>query len=251
MQVIADCTLQGSLTSHGLDLDQELFAFLYGEGLLSSWLSSCAIYIAAGMTPRNQTVPLAEFDAPDRAPRSACPFCKIATAYPPFDPRAPPPSRSPIVQPSSTEPASFLVLSTPLLQAFLDILPLSRGHILLCPRRHAPKLTDVTQAEARELGYYLPILSAALVRAAGSPDWNVVQNNGAAAAQVVPHMHFHIIPRPELRDTPGERFTATMFGRGQRCELDEDDAAVLAGKIREEVANILREGVRASARHKL
>jgi diadenosine tetraphosphate (Ap4A) HIT family hydrolase len=127
-----------------------------------------------------------------------------------------------------------------LLVAFLDILPLSLGHVLLCPRRHAPKLTSATNPEAAAMGVYLRILSAALVRATGVKDWNVVQNNGAAAAQVVPHMHFHIIPRPDLTGRR-ERFTSTMFGRGQREELDEDEGVVLAEKIRAAVGEILRE----------
>ena len=54
---------------------------------------------------------------------------------------------------------------------------------------------------------------------------------GAAAAQVVPHVHFHIIPRPAL--TPELRNRSfTMFGRGQRSELDDDEAADMAGKLR-------------------
>jgi diadenosine tetraphosphate (Ap4A) HIT family hydrolase len=58
---------------------------------------------------------------------------------------------------------------------------------------------------------------------------------GAAAAQVVPHVHFHIIPRPAL--TPELRNRSfTMFGRGQRSELDDDEAAELAGKLREALA---------------
>jgi len=58
---------------------------------------------------------------------------------------------------------------------------------------------------------------------------------GAAAAQVVPHVHFHIIPRPAL--TPELRNRSfTMFGRGQRSELDEDEAADLSRKLREELA---------------
>lgn len=32
-----------------------------------------------------------------------------------------------------------------------------------------------------------------------------------------------------------------MFGRGQREELDDDEAAALAGQIRTEVANVLRD----------
>jgi diadenosine tetraphosphate (Ap4A) HIT family hydrolase len=119
-------------------------------------------------------------------------------------------------------------------------MPLSIGHILLCPRAHRPKLTDVTGHEAAEMGRYLRILSAAVVRATGVKDWNVVQNNGAAAAQVVPHMHFHVIPRPELRDKRSERFTATMFGRGQRDELDEDEGGELAERVRRAVAEVMR-----------
>jgi diadenosine tetraphosphate (Ap4A) HIT family hydrolase len=61
---------------------------------------------------------------------------------------------------------------------------------------------------------------------------------GAAAAQVVPHVHFHIIPRPSL--TPELRNRSfTMFGRGQRSDLDEDEAAELANNLRVELAREL------------
>ena len=61
---------------------------------------------------------------------------------------------------------------------------------------------------------------------------------GAAAAQVVPHVHFHIIPRPSL--TPELRNKSfTMFGRGQRSERDDDEAAALARSLREELAREL------------
>lgn len=58
---------------------------------------------------------------------------------------------------------------------------------------------------------------------------------GAAAAQVVPHVHFHIIPRPAL--TPELRNKSfTMFGRGQRSDLDEEEAGELVEKLRQELA---------------
>lgn len=176
-----------------------------------------------------------------------CPFCVIADTYPAFDPAAPPRQSARSLDPEATSPApsTFVVLSTPLLVAFLDILPLSTGHLLLCPRSHRPKLSDVTATESEALGYYLRILSKAVTRVTGVGDWNVVQNNGAAAAQVVHHMHFHVIPRPELNVSNGgkgrERFTSTMFGRGMREEIDEEEASLLAEKIRGAVAELLRE----------
>lgn len=193
-----------------------------------------------------------QFDSSTHSEETPCPFCNISNAYDPYDPASPPSSTSASLSPEATSPApsTFVVLSTPLLIAFLDILPLSHGHVLLCPRRHASKLTSVTNAEAAAMGVYLRLLSAALVRVTGVKDWNVVQNNGAAAAQVVPHMHFHIIPRPDLTGRR-ERFTSTMFGRGQREELDEEEGAVLAERIRGAVGEILREEEKEGEKPKL
>ncbi|OAA35303.1 Histidine triad motif protein [Metarhizium rileyi] len=187
---------------------------------------------------------------PSTPSTEGCPFCTIASTHKPYDPLSPPPS----IDPDITSPSSFIVLSTPLLVAFLDIMPLSKGHLLLCPRAHRPKLTDTSRQEALELGFHVRILSAAVARATGVEDWNVVQNNGAAAAQVVPHMHYHVIPRPEIRASGKLSESFTMFGRGQREELDDDEAAALAANIRFEVARVLaqeREGEGREIRGKL
>lgn len=197
--------------------------------------------------PSQDQSPSSPFDPSATPSDESCPFCLIANTYSPFDPAEPLPQSTPSLDPDATSPApsTFVVLSTPLLVAFLDIQPLSTGHLLLCPRSHRPKLTDVTPIESEALGYYLRILSSAVKRATGVGDWNVVQNNGAAAAQVVHHMHFHVIPRPDLNVRNGgkgrERFTSTMFGRGMREELDEEEAGLLAERIREAIAELLRE----------
>lgn len=170
-----------------------------------------------------------------------CPFCHIAQCYPPFKPQHLPSACDGALRRKAPGHSfeTFILLSTPLLLAFLDITPLSRGHLLVCPREHREKLTAVTAREARELGYWLRIVSAAAVMATGTVDFNVVQNNGAAAAQVVPHVHFHVIPRPEIRQQGRWSDQFTMFGRGMRAELDEEDAANLAGRIRDAIARVL------------
>ncbi|XWW96155.1 hypothetical protein V2A60_004127 [Cordyceps javanica] len=178
-------------------------------------------------------------------PEDGCPFCEIAASFPPYDPLSPPAQVTATGRRAGSAPAAppatFVVLSTATVIAFLDIMPLSAGHVLVCPRRHRPKLTDATPAEARALGGQVRALSAAVARATGVGDWNVVQNNGAAAAQVVPHLHYHIIPRPEIRASGRLSSSFTMFGRGQREELDDDDAEKLAAEIRKHVAEVLRE----------
>lgn len=66
---------------------------------------------------------------------------------------------------------------------------------------------------------------------------------GAKAAQVVPHVHFHIIPR--VGDVPEVKARSwTVFGKGQREELGEEEAGVLVGRMRRALGReVEREGV--------
>ncbi|KAE8452384.1 hypothetical protein EG329_001084 [Mollisiaceae sp. DMI_Dod_QoI] len=170
---------------------------------------------------------------------TSCPFCNIAEHFPP--------SESPSDNYELISPSAFVVLSTPLCLAFLDIMPLSPGHLLVTTRKHHEKISDVEEDESRELGMWVSRLSRVLATVTGVWDWNIVQNNGAAAAQVVPHVHYHLIPRPSL--TPELRNRSfTMFGRGQRSEIDDDEAAELAKKLR---VGITREIERIKNRERL
>lgn len=77
--------------------------------------------------------------------------------------------------------------------AFLDIFPFTRGHLLVVPKRHVPRLTDLP---VEEHAAYLGALAKVCRRVERlSPDYNIALNQGAAAGQVVFHLHFHIIPR--------------------------------------------------------
>ncbi len=79
--------------------------------------------------------------------------------------------------------------------AFLDIQPLSRGHVLLIPKQRAARLHELDEDHAAALGRALPRLARAVIQATGCKDYNVLQNNGAPAHQAVMHVHFHIIPK--------------------------------------------------------
>ena len=81
-----------------------------------------------------------------------------------------------------------------LVLAFLDINPLSRGHVLVIPKASAETLDQVDDDTAAALGRALPRVARAVLKATGATAYNVLQNNGAAAHQAVFHVHFHIIP---------------------------------------------------------
>ena len=79
--------------------------------------------------------------------------------------------------------------------AFLDIAPLSPGHVLVIPKEHAATLADLSDDSSAAIGRVLPRLCRAVATVSGTENCNVLQNNGAAAHQAVFHVHFHIIPK--------------------------------------------------------
>jgi histidine triad (HIT) family protein len=83
-----------------------------------------------------------------------------------------------------------------LVLAFLDIGPLSEGHTLIIPKEPAVTLDELSDESAAAIGRVLPRLSRALVKVTGCDQYNLLQNNGSRAHQVVQHVHFHIIPKP-------------------------------------------------------
>lgn len=96
----------------------------------------------------------------------------------------------------------------------LDNHSLSRGHVLVVPKRHVADFFDMTPEEQIAV---LELLRAAhqLARTEHSPDgFNIGVNIGQAGGQSRMHVHVHLIPR-YLGDVPDPK-------GGVRC--------VLAGK---------------------
>jgi len=158
----------------------------------------------------------------------SCPFCLIAAASPP--------APSPTILTSPSGSSTYLALSTPLVVAFLDIAPVSRGHLLVCPRAHYGKSTEIPSLEAAAVGFWIPVLGRAVMRAVWGErgvegSWNVVQANGAEAGQTVPHVHFHVIPRAgdeamAASDMGDAERSNIALGEGPRERLEEEEGGV-------------------------
>lgn len=106
------------------------------------------------------------------------------------------------------------------LLAFLDIGPLSRGHTLVIPKAHHLTLGDLPPELAGRCAALAARLGPAIARAVHAPGWNLLQNNGSAAGQVVLHVHFHIIPRRE-GDGLGYRWPAGRLDPAEAPRLIE------------------------------
>jgi histidine triad (HIT) family protein len=104
--------------------------------------------------------------------------------------------------------------------AFLARYPVTRGHLLVIPKRHAPRLTDLSSGDQMAIVHTLDQLCRRAERLA--PDYNLSLNAGASAGQVVFHVHFHIIPRYGR---------ANPYRSSDRPPLVESDAQALVAEL--------------------
>ncbi|HEV2166674.1 MAG TPA: HIT family protein [Thermoplasmata archaeon] len=102
--------------------------------------------------------------------------------------------------------------------AFLDLFPYTRGHLLVVPKRHVDRLTDLPPEEYRD---FLGAISNVCRRVDRlTRHYNVALNQGSLAGQIVFHLHVHIIPRY------GEE---NPFATHPRVRLDEAEGRALVG----------------------
>ncbi|MFN7985934.1 MAG: HIT family protein [Thermoanaerobaculia bacterium] len=112
--------------------------------------------------------------------------------------------------------------------AFLDIAPLAPGHVLVVPKEPAATLDALSEESAAAVGRVLPRIARAVMAVTGTRDYNVLQNNGASAHQAVPHVHFHVIPKPDGGRGLGIRWPATPLAQEDGKRMAAAVAAELA-----------------------
>ena len=84
--------------------------------------------------------------------------------------------------------------------AFMDIMPVTAGHVLLIPKKHVENVYDFSEEEASRLFAAAPKIANALKDEFEPAGMNLLQNNGAPAGQSVFHFHLHFIPRYDETD---------------------------------------------------
>lgn len=84
--------------------------------------------------------------------------------------------------------------------AFMDIMPLTKGHTLVIPKNHKENVYDLSEEEASNLFKVVPKIASALKESFGPVGMNLLNNNGAPAGQSVFHFHLHFIPRYDQTD---------------------------------------------------
>ncbi|MAS04606.1 MAG: HIT family protein [Ahrensia sp.] len=115
--------------------------------------------------------------------------------------------------------------------AFFPKSPASLGHTLVVPTDHFEDIWSLDVATASKLSEATLKLARAVKDAVAPEGLNIIQSNGEAATQTIPHLHIHVLPRwngdgigpiwPEdSAEDPGllahilARLRSTLGGRG-------------------------------------
>lgn len=79
--------------------------------------------------------------------------------------------------------------------AFLDIHPVSPGHVLVIPKDHATNIFEISSQSWADVQETVRKIAVALEKAVEADGVNLMMNNREHAGQVVDHVHVHLIPR--------------------------------------------------------
>ena len=118
--------------------------------------------------------------------------------------------------------------------AFLDIRPVTKGHTLVIPKEHYDPLMATPAEVLQKLVAVVRKVAIAQSEGLKADGINVTQANGEVAGQIIPHIHFHVIPR--FRDD-GHSWTFPQN------EYDNDnEMGTFAGSIRDALRDDDRTG---------
>jgi len=125
---------------------------------------------------------------------------------------------------------SFKVYEDERTLCFMDINPLNSGHCLVVTKAHAPTIFEAEVADLQAAMATARRVAIAILRAVKPDGLNMLQANGAAAFQSVPHFHLHLIPRWnndgkgfDWKLVPGDRAQIAAVGERLRTVLQGRD----------------------------
>ena len=88
-----------------------------------------------------------------------------------------------------------ILVEDELARAFFDKYPVSEGHVLIVPKRHAASFFEATPEEMVSIGKLLKKVKELLDERYHPDGYNVGANIGNVAGQTIFHYHVHVIPR--------------------------------------------------------
>jgi diadenosine tetraphosphate (Ap4A) HIT family hydrolase len=121
-------------------------------------------------------------------------------------------------------PASF-VYQDDTVVGFMDVQPITHGHMLVVPREHAVLMSEVNETTAMRSFRVARGLGQLARKVLGASGVNLFVADGEVAFQDVPHFHVHVIPRYP-KDGFGLTFPPSYERPPARAQLDAIATAI-------------------------
>jgi len=90
---------------------------------------------------------------------------------------------------------SRIIYRDDLVMAFPTNIPITPGHVLVCPVRHIAKIDELSEKELSALKDFIVRIKNSLKKSMGAEGFNVALNEGSMAGQSIGHLHIHVVPR--------------------------------------------------------
>ncbi len=90
---------------------------------------------------------------------------------------------------------SELVMESATVYAIYDKFPVSRGHVLIIPKRHCPDYFQLTFKEQSACWFMLNKVKEMILQQYHPDGFNIGVNVNPVAGQTIDHVHIHLIPR--------------------------------------------------------
>jgi len=87
------------------------------------------------------------------------------------------------------------VFENELAYCLYDIKPITKGHMLVIPKRHHTTIFDSTPEEITAVFGLIQKCKELLIKEFNPDGFNIVANCGESAGQIVMHAHMHLLPR--------------------------------------------------------
>ncbi len=117
----------------------------------------------------------------------------------------------------------FIVTQDETVAVVVNPFPLSRGHVLVIPRRHVENIYELPDALAGPILSMAARVARAAKRVLAADGVTLRQNNDAASDQHLFHFHLHVIPRFA---GDGERFNAPVQ------QISTEEQATIGERLR-------------------
>ena len=116
--------------------------------------------------------------------------------------------------------------------AFPTYIPITPGHILICPIRCVATINELSTEELFDIFDLQKKLSLAITKMLDTDGFNYAWNEGESGGQDVPHFHLHMVPRKKgdsgIYEYDPRKF---LYRPGSREKTPEDELKKIVTKI--------------------